>query len=603
MLKKLFGISKGLRISGDGDVAILEGSGDPSQSPGREAPTGTLYLRHNGISYKKIGSEDTDWVKASTTNNAGAGFIYVLNVTPQSGSDNVGSKVYAPDTTPANAVLNECTSDTTNVEIHFLAEGGVNYSPVVTLNGTPCNNLQQYGDDRRVFNGSFNVTLSVAEGETENFILESSTDQSTSVQVTLGGAGPEITNVSFGSYPGSQTALKSGDTIDVTVTVENDAVSCWVEDDKASNNQVNLSLGAVDGAGAGYRYATGTITISTISTDSPVDVQASNDIGTNGNVFTSSSLTIDQDSPVISFNSIVYPTDQSALKNDENATVSVTVTDFTGITYTSPNSQLSIPNTTTYSEEKIVERIAGDYNDSTINYRVTATKSSNDTSSTNGYVVYIANVIPTLTISEPASRLRTSSSGYSNVGLTTSASIAEHTITITSNQQLDSVPTLSDPDSDKGVWKNGAFSNVSSMKTFTNILQVDDDATRGTHNWGTVSATGLSGLTANSITGNSTYVIGGFLPRYYELGLGQNEIIGDVETTTYSKVTLDWLYTDGSGQVKSLTRNSTIDTSPPVTGSWTIENDNVNPTKFIILDTAATDAQTVDTAVLVEEEV
>src|SRR6056297_1385211 len=85
MLKKLFGISKGLRISGDdGDVAVLEGVADPSQSPGREAPMGTLYLRHNGISYKKIGAADTEWVKASTTSNAGAGFIYILNVTPQS---------------------------------------------------------------------------------------------------------------------------------------------------------------------------------------------------------------------------------------------------------------------------------------------------------------------------------------------------------------------------------------------------------------------------------------------------------------------------------------------------------------------------------------
>src|SRR6056297_2311269 len=128
MLKKLFGISRGLRISGEGDVAVLEGSGDPSQSPGREAPMGTLYLRHNGISYKKIGTADTDWVKASTTSNAGAGFIYVLDVTPQSAGNNVGSKVYEPGTTQSNVVLNECTSDTTNVEIHFLAEGGVNYS-------------------------------------------------------------------------------------------------------------------------------------------------------------------------------------------------------------------------------------------------------------------------------------------------------------------------------------------------------------------------------------------------------------------------------------------------------------------------------------------
>src|SRR6056297_3616952 len=461
MLKKLFGISKGLRISGDdGDVVVLEGVADPSQSPGREAPTGARYLRHNGISYKKIGAADTEWVKASTTSNAGAGFIYILNVTPQSSGDNVGSKVYEPGTTPSNVVLNECTSDTTNVEIHFLAEGGVNYSPTVTLNGTPCSNLQQYGEDRRVFNGSFDVTLSVGEGEEETFVLESSTDQSASVTVTLGGAGPEITDITFGSYPGSQTALKSGDTVDVTVTVENDAVSCWIENDKASNNEVSLTLGVVDGAGAGYRYATGTITISNVATDAPVDAQASNDIGTAGSVYTSSNLTIDQDSPVITYNSITYPAGQGALKSSEGALINITVTDFDGITYSSPTSELSIPDTTTYEQTKTVTRIAGDYNDDTDNYRIVATKSSNDTSTTDQFVVIIANVAAQLSISLPASRLRTGGTGYSNVGLTTLASTAEHTITINSNQQLDSVPTLADPDADKGVWVNGSFSNA-----------------------------------------------------------------------------------------------------------------------------------------------
>jgi hypothetical protein len=603
MLKKLFGISKGLRIFGEGEVDVIEGSADPTVSPGREAPQGTLYLRHNGISYKKTGPEDTDWVKASTTSTAGTGFLYILNVTPQSTSDNVGSKEYVPDTTPPNTVLTECTSDTANVTIEFLAEGGVHYSPTVTLNGTTCSNLEQYGTDRRLFHGSFDVTLSVVEGESEDFILESSTDQSTSVTVTLGGAGPEITNISFGSYPGSQTALKYGDVIDVTVTVENDAVSCWIEDDKASNNEVSLTLGAVDGAGAGYRYATGTITISNVATDAPVDAQASNDIGTAGSVYTSSNLTIDQDSPVITYNSTTYPAGQGALKDSEGALINVTVSDFDGITYSSPTNELSIPDTTTYEQTKTVTRIAGSYNDDTNNYRIVATKSSNDTSTTRQYVVIIANVAAQLSISLPASRLRTGGDGYSNVGLTTLASIAEHTITINSNQQLDSVPTLADPDADKGIWVNGSFTNAGGMTSFTNDLEIDDDSTRGTHDWGAISGTNLSGLTTTVITGTDTYEIGGFMPRYYELVLGQNSVSGDVEVTNYTDVTLDWQYKDGSGQVKALSRNSVINESPPVTNSWTIDTTGSNPTTFIILDTAATQAQTVNTAVLVEEEV
>lgn len=603
MLKKLFGISKGLKIFGESEVAIIEGSADPTLSPGREAPEGTLYLRHNGISYKKTGPTDMDWVKASTTSTAGTGFLYILNVTPQSGGDNVGSKQYVPGTTPADTVLTECTSDSTDVTIEFLAEGGVNYSPDVTLNSISCSNLAQYGTDRRLFYGSFDVTLTVAEGESEEFILESSTDQSTSVTVNLGGAGPEITNITFGSYPGSQTTLKSGDIVDVTATVENEAVSCWIENDKASNSQVNLALQAVDSAGAGYRYATGNITISNVTTNSPVDAQASNDIGTTGSVYTSSNLLIDQDSPVITFNSITYPATQGALKGSEGAIVNVSVSDFTGITYSSPTNELSVPNTTTYEQSKTLTRIAGSYNDSTDNYQIIATKSSNDTSTTDQFVIVIANIAAELSISLPAARLRTGSTGYSNVALTTSASTAEHTITINSNQQLASVPTLADPDSDKGVWINGAFVNAGGMISFTNDLEVDDNSTRGTHNWGSISGTNLSGFTTTVITGTDNYEIGGFVARYYELVLGNNSLSGNVEATNYTDVTLDWQYKDGSGQVKALTRNAVINENPPVTNSWTIDTINSNPTSFIILDTAATEAQTVNTAVLVEEEV
>lgn len=597
-----FGIDEGLRIqTSDGNADLLFGIADPSVT-GKPAPTGSLYLRSNGLSYKKIGSGDTEWQLASQAEGNAIGYVFITNVT---NAGNVGDKQYVADTVPANTVLTECTSDTTNVTISFLAEPAGFYSPTLSIGGTQCTNLAQYGDDRRLFTGSINVALTCAPGEYQDFTVESSTGQSATVRVNLAGAGPEITAISFGSYPGSQTALKHNDTITVTATVANDASSVWIEADKASKTLVYLTLGAVDGAGAGYRNATGTITISSISSNSPVDAQAVNALGTLGDVFTSANLTIDQVYPTITYNSITYPATQGALKNSEQATVNATVSNWTNgvdtIVYSSPNSQLSIDSTTTYVQAKTATRINGDYNVSTNNYTISATKVSNNATTTSSTVVRIANVAAQLSISEPATRLRTGGTGYSNVGLTTAATTAEHTITISSNQILASVPTLAAPDAGKGNWKNGSFANAGGMTSFTNVLQLPDSSTRGTHAWGAISGTNLSGLSTTAITGDANYTIGGFMPRYYRVVLGQNESTGGVEVTTYSKFSLTWQYTNGDGTIKALTRSTNINETPPVTGQYTIAANSSNPTVFIILDTAATQGQTVDSAIRVEE--
>jgi hypothetical protein len=598
----LFGVGEGVSINtNDGNAYLLFGISNPSVT-GKAAPEGSLYLRSNGVSYKKTGPGDFDWEKASDAEGASIGYVFVTDV---SNSGNIGDVSYVPDTVPTNTVWTECTSDTTNVSIGFLAEPAGFYSPTVSISGIQCTNLSQYGDDRRLFSGSIDVALTCAPGEYQDFVVESSTGQSTSVRVNLAGAGPEIIDISFGSYPGTQTALKEDDTVAVTVTVENDATSCWIESDKASKTYVNLSLGAEDGAGAGYRYATGTITISSVSSDSPVDAQAENALGTRGSVYTSANLDIDQVYPTITFNSITYPATQGALKNSETADVDVSVTNWSSgtdtITYSNPNSQVSIPSTGTYSQVKTVTRIGGDYNVSTNNYAISATRVANGATSSAAYVVRIANVAAALSIAEPASRLRTRSTGFSNVALTTPSTTAAHTITINSNQILGSVPTLADPAAGQGTWASGSFSNAGGMTSFTNSLQLPDNSTRGTHTWGAISGTNLAGIETTSITGNDTYTIGGFLQRYYRLVLGQNESEGAVEVTTYSKFSLNWYYTDGAGTVKSLSRSSTINESPPVTSEYTVDAVDINPTTFIILDTAATQAQTQDTAIRVEE--
>lgn len=58
----LFGVKLGLKILGsDAEADVRNGIAAPSAGAGVAAPEGSLYLRQNGISYKKIGPADTDW--------------------------------------------------------------------------------------------------------------------------------------------------------------------------------------------------------------------------------------------------------------------------------------------------------------------------------------------------------------------------------------------------------------------------------------------------------------------------------------------------------------------------------------------------------------
>ncbi len=72
----LFGVEKGVRIeTDDGNADLLFGVSDPSVV-GKMAPEGSLYLRSDGVSYKKTGPLDVDWEKASQAEGSAQAIIY-----------------------------------------------------------------------------------------------------------------------------------------------------------------------------------------------------------------------------------------------------------------------------------------------------------------------------------------------------------------------------------------------------------------------------------------------------------------------------------------------------------------------------------------------
>ncbi|MFW6377179.1 MAG: hypothetical protein ACOCZ5_00900 [bacterium] len=533
-----------VKIGGDSASQQLEllNIGDPSAIEifdGYDASGNALIRRIKGNNGIDVSTYD-DTIHVGPSGGAvGTGYVFITDVTP-TGSGNVGYKTYEDDTTPSDVDLIECTTDTDLVDIHFMAEGGVNYSPEITLDGSTDNNLQQYSDDRRLFNGYFSIDLGLPEDSSAIKTIKSSTGKEDSVKIIKSGAGPEITDITFSSYPGSQTALKEDDEIDVTVTVENQATSCWIEDGKASKSHVSLSLGGDSGAGSGYKYATGTITISSITSDAPVDAQASNDLGTLGDVYTSDDLTIDQDSPVINFNSITYPSGQEALKSSESATVDVSVYDFDSIEYDDVEDQINIPNSNTYSQTKNVTAYVNTYNIDTDNYEIIASKSSNDTSTAFGMVVQLAGEAATIDISTP-SRLRS--------GGNQGTDPQDHTVEIISDQELIEAPSV---DASVGTWQGSDFTG--GPTTWSRDLQIHDDDPKGTYSFENLLATNLAGVETTTINSGEEYVLGGFVfrtltvPAYpnRDVSIGTHVVDTDkLECTNLSagdSGTLNWSY-------------------------------------------------------------
>jgi len=286
---------------------------------------------------------------------------------------------------------------------------------------------------------------------------------------------------------------------------------------------------------------------------------------------------------------ITYPATQEAIKDSETVTVHSTVTDFDTISYTSPNAQLTIPSPSTYVENKSgVARFAGGYNITVPNYRITATRTANDATSTEQGVVYIAHDFVQITMVEPAARLRT--------GGNDGTSPQNHTITMNADQRLIETPTVAAPPAGGGTWQGAGWTGGPTV--WTRALQCLDTDTVGTYTYGSLVATNLARRVTTSYTGDSNYVIGGFVSRTVQLAAFANETTFNAAVADYTKCTLVWTF-------KSLpNRRAFNTTATPDANSWCFAGTiGASPTTARILDTAATGSSSNVTDVTVEETV
>jgi len=390
---------------------------------------------------------------------------------------------------------------------------------------------------------------------------------------------PTILTLAFtGGYPGAQTELKAGDTFQVQGTTDVAAVGVEVQNFGAGILQtINF---------ASATSFTVTITIADRGT-SPQSLtarfKAKDANGAFGaTVDTSNTVVLNNLYPTVTFGTKTYPVSQTALKNSETADVAVTLSNLDSVVFDSPNGDLSITAPTTIGTPKTVTRIAGSYNVATNNLRGIATRDANASQTTSQTVVAIANVAPTVDITVPAARLRS--------GGNDGTAVQGHTVTITSNQQLGSAPTLV-AGVGGGAFIGGGFAGGPTV--WTRTLNVNDTDTKGAYSFTTLVSTGLSGLVQNTINSGAAYTLGGFVPRSLTFGAFSQTTTLNVGVVTYSKLQAGTF----TATAQPAVRNAVQGNHSNLTNQYTVDSlGNVGPTTLWWNDVAAAGSNSGGTA-------
>lgn len=429
-------------------------------------------------------------------------------------------------------------------------------------------------------------------------------DEHTSTSTIPVRRGPEVTAVTFGSYPGSQTELKDNDQISIDVTFDTNNVSQiqLTSSGYASSNQtININPNSLSDST--------TITIDTSVTsaqDQSIRLRARTISGSWGDYHISvNTVTVNNAGPSYSGYSVSYPGGRSALKDTESADVSLTITDVgssPSYTYDNPRGEVTVPDVSTYNQTKVVTCTnPGVYNITSNNFSVSVNRAENNKTTSYSNVIKIADTLPTLTVSGLPSVMK--SGGGENTTPQT------YTVIVTSNQQLDSFTM--DTAANAGTL-TGSWSSSNSNTRWSRNLQITDDDLKGVFNWTSVTAVGLSDESQTSLSSGSSYELGGFVSRSLTMAaLSRTRSFGTsvsdptnltISETFRGSISFDNTIADGASL------NADISSGVDVSSKYTIVNNDDLTTvdyggdTFFYLDRVAVNNNVSGTSVLTVEE-
>lgn len=412
--------------------------------------------------------------------------IFITDVEALGG--NSGEKTYA-DTTPSDRVLLDCIVDTSSIRVHFIAEGGTFYSPTVTVDGTEVDFIEEVPNDFRLFQGYVDLNITNSGDVT----IDSSAGSSATVNVTLSVDGPSVTAFSIDSLPGSQTEVKSGDTVSISGTVSNDATTMTVEDSGALSSG-SVSLGADDSASTGFKTFTGSATVSGRSGNLSGSVFGTNSLGTQGDSFTSSTVTLNQTYPSISI-SVSNNNGLVSLAQNDTATVSTTVQNADSQTFSFDHGTYTGPSSGNYTVT-----VTSTTYDLGNNITMTATRNANGASTTENASVNVASAQATASLSIDGSPARLRSSPGGNV----------YTLRFSADQRIDSAPSVTLP---VGTW--ATTWQQANNSTWTRDIEIKEGTAEyavGNFTFTPLDFNNTAGLNT-SATNVLTITVGGFEER------------------------------------------------------------------------------------------
>ena len=493
-------------------------------SPGQEVAKETSYQPStpgNWIGPPTDVAEALDEL-ASTGGGAASSVVFITDAT---GAGTISNKSYLANTVPADKILTAFESDdddiTVTVEIDVISD---DWQPAsVTLSGAGATPVVVNKQDWTQVDNSrrFTATANLTDADTTGTITATMSDGDTSTVAYTRAADPPIVSSatwgqytdpawSGGEYPtdgetGLQTAVKSGDTVDIQFTLDSDATNIQVLNTGASSSTQTFG-GAYS---AGVNYIEGVVCGSR-SGAQVFTIKANRDGGTYGATTATGNITMDQTAHAFNtiHNQVFDPVGNFALKSGDDCTGDVEITNWSAgndvIAYASSEVTISAP--TAYTEAKTYTYLAGTYTDSGTNVTITSRRKANGKQTTHSYLIKICNAAATLSLTpaSTATRWRSKTGGDNS-----------DTITITSNYELKSLTCTRDPADDGDAL--GAWSGSPPDKTWTNTLTVGEEDTKNVgaavYTWAGILATTGSGLTTAAIGTNPTYVIGGFEER------------------------------------------------------------------------------------------
>lgn len=514
---------------------------------------------------------------------AGTGWVYVADVTALGGGA-VSGKTWQ-DT--GSTVLQSCISSTTDIRMSVRSS-----YPLVKVGGATTELARDAGGG--FYAGDVDVTFAGGDIAVTAVTPDDGDGAEDTISVTVE-LPPTITAANFqGGYPGSQTEVKEDDHFEISVVADKDFDRVRVLDYEACK----LEEFAVSPA-ANYKVVDATVADrGDTAVPRPARVQVRDSVtgawsDTRDTNFGGGStdgihvVSCNNLHPSVSIGAVTYPATQQALKGSESATVVNTLANYDSVAYDDPTtSELSIANPSAYEDPKTATRVGGTYNVSTANFRVTANRAANDSTTVDQAVVQIAAVAPTISVLVPAARLRS--------GGNDGTSAQNHTITISSDQLLLSADM--DEDTGGGTFL-GSWAGTPPDATWTRALQVHDDDAKGTYNWQNLAATNLAGIVQNAIDSGGSYVLGGFVQRDLTFAAFATTTQMDVEVVDFSKLQAGIFTATSNPAIKQ-----SIGTPPPVTDGYTINSLGAKPTTVIWLDTTTTKSNSSGTAQITDVE-